>query len=317
MKTTVVVMQKSDSKTNRRGFFGRTFLTLGAVAAGSYADARYIEPGWLDVTYHTVFLPELPLAMDGFTVTHLSDLHCGTVTPDSVIRDAVALALREKPHLAVLTGDFVNRDPDDAERLAPIIAPLAKTPLGMVGVLGNHDYKGGGDAVAKPLEAVGLTMLRNRSVMLAPGLHVAGIEDTMRGAPDAAAALRDVPDGAACLFLSHNPVGVWNVVKRSCVTLSGHTHGGQICVPGFAPRRPGGMEGFPMLTGWGTFDKAQLFITRGVGMMHEPYRFLCRPEVAVITVKRGDGEAVTHGNLLKRARNKTERVGIALFRRFA
>ncbi|MBC8140179.1 MAG: metallophosphoesterase [Armatimonadetes bacterium] len=303
-------------KASRRRFFKGLALVTGASVA-AYADARYIEPGYIEVSHHTAYLPDLPLALDGFAIAQLSDIHYGPVTPEKTIREAIALAMREKPHLVALTGDFVNREVSEAERLAPLLKPLAAAPFGMVGCLGNHDYKSGGNPITQTLERAGVVMLRNQSKLLASGLYVVGIEDTHNGHPDADKAFAGVPESAASVFLTHNPTGIFGAASRKCVALSGHTHGGQIRVPGFAPRNAADMEGFPMVEGWGKFDKSRLFISRGVGMMHQPFRFLCRPEVAIIVLKRGDKKPTTKRNLAERAVGAAEEGAIKLFHKLA
>jgi uncharacterized protein len=283
-------MDKTQQKTlSRRRFLLRAGITIGACAA-VYADARFIEPGWIDVSRHTVFLPELPLEMDGMTIAHLTDLHYGPVTPTDTITGAIALAAEAKPDLVALTGDFVNRSSQEAVALAPLLAPLRSARFGMFACLGNHDYGDRtGNSIANTLEKSGIELLRNSATPIAKNLVVAGIEDTFCGRPDTERAMESVPTRAACIFLTHNPTGVWKVTDRSCLALAGHTHGGQVRIPFLAPQLPVGMAGFPMVEGWGTFDRAQLFISRGVGLMHEPLRFRCRPEVAIITLKRGNG----------------------------
>jgi predicted MPP superfamily phosphohydrolase len=99
--------------------------------------------------------------------------------------------------------------------------------------------------------------------------------------------------------------------------LSGHTHGGQVRLPGLAARVPPDMTGFPLVDGWGLFDRARLYVNRGVGMTGIPLRFRCRPEVALITLRRGDGPPVTRPDLAERAFRKAKRVAQAVYRRVA
>lgn len=310
-------MDKIEQKRiGRRRFFKRLGITVG-VCAGIYGDARYIEPYRIDVSRHTVLLPELPLKLDGMVIAHLTDLHYGPITPEKTIRDAIEIVAQEKPQLVALTGDFVHRSIKQAMQFAPLLKPLENTPFGMVACLGNHDYpKYSGDGVANALDShAGVRVLRNENIIVAPGLTVVGIEDTVRGKPDSERAFRDSPDDAACVFLTHNPVGVWGATRRSCVALSGHTHGGQVRLPGVPAHRPPGMEGFPMIEGWGSFDQAQLFISRGVGLGGVPFRFFCPPEVALITLKRGKGTPETTPNLVGRGINKVTQFGKDLIHR--
>jgi uncharacterized protein len=303
------------AKVRRRSATRRVFLRLcgAALAAGLgvAADAHVIEPYAIETTRHDAFLPDLPPGLDGVTLAHLTDLHRGTVTPDEVLRQALRLVRDLQPDLVALTGDFVDAQPSDAVQLAAMMGEEwdgFRPPLGVWGVLGNHDYSISADDVAAAIERAGVRILRNGSARTAKGLYVAGIEDTLNGEPDHDAALRDVPrQGAATLFLTHNPTGVFGVARRQCLALAGHTHGGQVRIPGMSPHLPPGMDGFPLVAGWGIFDQARLYVNRGVGMVALPIRFRCRPEIAVITLRRGDRAPRQLPGLTEKAMRKAAR----------
>jgi predicted MPP superfamily phosphohydrolase len=291
----------------RRVFLRLTGTVLG-VGAAAAVDARYVEPNAVEVTHHAVFLPELPLELEGTTIAQLTDLHRGHNTPDATIRQAVAAAVALDPDLVVLTGDFVDHDPKDAVPLQEMLKPLHPR-LGVWGCLGNHDYHGSAEKVVDYLTADGtVRMLRNENHLLVPGLWIAGIEDLVSGRPDTGKALSGIPGDAATVFLTHNPVGVWSCSDKPHLVLSGHTHGGQICVPGMTPRLPPGMAGFPLVAGWGLFDKARLYVSRGVGMSMLPLRLRCRPEVAFFTLRRGDIPPYALPTAAGRAAGKAERL---------
>jgi uncharacterized protein len=277
--------KQSNSKVlSRPVLTRRTFFRLcGGVTAVGLADGL-VEPFSLEATAHEVSLPNLPAALDGLKVVQLTDPHRGDLTPDAVIRAAVRQAAAWEPDLVVLTGDYVRWDAADALPLARLLSPL-RPRLGMLAILGNHDYENPERLVRTLTETAGIRLLRNASVELAPGLFVSGIEDTWRGVPDPGTALQGVPGDAALLFLTHNPVGVRFVQNRACLALAGHTHGGQICVPGLSPHFPPGMEGFDRIAGWGTYGGARLYISRGIGCTAYPVRLNCPPEVSLFTLR--------------------------------
>ncbi len=276
--------QSNSLRLSRLAINRRIFFRLcGGVAAITLAEGLR-EPFDLDASVFEVALPNLPTALDGLKVVQLTDPHRGNLTPDSVIQAAVRQAATWEPDLVVLTGDYVRWDPADTLPFAKLLTTL-KPRLGIVGVLGNHDYENPDWVSSILTRYAGVTMLRNASTELAPGLWVSGIEDTIKGLPDAMAALQSIPEAAALLFLTHNPVGVRYVVERSCVALAGHTHGGQIRVPGMAPHYPPGMDGFPQIDGWGTYDKARLYISRGIGCTGHRIRLNCPPEVTLFTLR--------------------------------
>lgn len=276
--------QSNSPRLRRQAATRRIFFRLcGGVAAATLGDGL-LEPLEIEARTFDVALPNLPAALDGLKVAQLTDPHRGNLTPDVVIQSAVQLAAAWEPDLVVLTGDYVRWDPANTLPFARMLAPL-KPRLGIFGILGNHDYENP-DWVASILTRhARVTMLRNASTELAPGLWVAGIEDTLKGIPDAAVALHSVPEAAALLFLTHNPVGVRYVTQRPCLALAGHTHGGQIRVPGLPPHYPPGMEGFTQIDGWGTYDKARLYISRGIGCTGHRIRLNCPPEVTLFTLR--------------------------------
>lgn len=304
--------------TRRRFLKGAGALTLLGVGVPA-AHAHYVEPNLIDVTRHTAFLPGLPERLDGLRLVQLSDLHRGPVTPDDTITQAVAAAASLQPDLFVLTGDFVHRNPADAAPLAEMLRPLrGASRLGVYGCLGNHDYADWkGDAVARALaDGAGVVMLRNEGRTVEPGLFLAGVEDEVRGRPDMRAALADAPGddaagGAGVVVLAHNPRAVFACDTRPVLVLSGHTHGGQVRLPGLSPRVPPDMRGFPLVDGWGLFDRARLYVNRGAGMTGVPFRLGCRPEVALITLRRGDGPPLTRPDLAERAFSKAKRLAQA------
>ncbi len=234
------------------------------------------------------------------TVAHLTDLHRGPITPDEVIRQAIAATKALQPDVVMLTGDFVHSHHRDAAPLAEMLTEL-RPRLGLWGCLGNHDYGSSSQKLTAALAEGRVRMLRNTAAEITPGLWVAGVDDYQRGHPDPEAAMAPIPKGAAVIYLTHNPIGVFGCDRHAWLALAGHTHGGQIRIPGVTPRFPPGMKGFPYIAGWGVFDRARLYINRGVGMGMVPLRLNCRPEVALFTLRRGDALPVPAPGLVVRA----------------
>jgi predicted MPP superfamily phosphohydrolase len=246
----------------------------------------HAESYTLDITRHEVPLPHLPDALDGLRIAHLTDLHRGACTPDSLLQRTIETVQREDPDLVVLTGDYLLDDKEHAVVMARMLGGL-RPRLGVAGCLGNHDYWGdNGDFVSANLSQWGkVRMLRNTAEAFAPGLFLAGIEDTLRGGPDIRRIEATVPDDVACVFLTHNPVGVRMIERRPWLALAGHTHGGQIRLPGVPPYLPPGLDNFPVIAGWGEFGAARLYVSRGIGCTGLPLRLRCAPELAIFTLR--------------------------------
>lgn len=254
----------------------------GLAALGIYA--TLFEPRRLEIRRRTIHVRRLPPDLEGLRVALLSDFHAGRLTPWSVLRRAAEAAVREQPHLIALTGDFVDRSPDDLDLAMDAIRDLW-APLGVYAVPGNHDHAAG--VVPRWREAVQrhptLIDLTNRYVLVHRGeatLCIAGIDDLEEGAPHLA--LPAPADRDFTILLAHNP----DQAERSRredddvdLVLSGHTHGGQVRLPPLGPlhrKSPIYDEGLRRRP-W-----TQVYTSRGLGTTLLPIRFAARPEVALL-----------------------------------
>ncbi len=258
-----------------------------AVATGAAVYAALIEPRWIQVTRPRIRVAGLHPALQGLRIALLTDLHAGGGTPLSLVRRAVRLAMAERPHLIALTGDFAD---DDAPSFRPVLEALGglRAPLGVYAVPGNHDFTIGiGRWHREVTEAPDISDLTNRARMLQVDearFCVAGVDDLNLGHPT----LEPLPspnDRDFTLLLAHTP----DYAEKLCggenavdLVLAGHTHGGQVRLPGVgalinSARNDGLYEAGLRRRPW-----TQVYTSRGLGTIHLPIRFLCRPEVAVI-----------------------------------
>jgi hypothetical protein len=267
-------------------------LGAGAVAAlGAYA--LLVEPRRVRVRRVELRLDRWPRVYDGFKLALIADLHAGTphVGVDRV-EQVAALADREGPDLVALLGDFVDDEAafSDAVRPADVARALARirAPLGRVAVLGNHDWRTGGEAVRAALRGAGIPVLENEARLLRDArtpLWVAGLADATERVPDVAAALAPVPEDAALIVLSHDPDLFPSVPDRAALTVSGHTHGGQVSIPLLRPRVTPSLFGDRYVAGHVEEGGRHLFVSRGVGTSTWPLRFRSPPEVVVLTLR--------------------------------
>jgi predicted MPP superfamily phosphohydrolase len=237
----------------------------------------------IETTEHTVAIPYLPSALQGLRVAHLTDFHRSKQTSDIVLRHAVTIANAARPDLILLTGDYVSSDPQDIAPCAQILAPL-KAPLGVFAILGNHDYYTDGTAVKRHLAELGFHVLLNRSIQLANGLRIVGLDDDRYHHTDVAQAFREVRPEEPTLVMAHNPALIEKLADRECLVFSGHTHGGQVRVPILTRREIRRIGAKHYEQGWYTVDKARLYVNRGLGQVGIPLRLFCRPELALFTL---------------------------------
>jgi predicted MPP superfamily phosphohydrolase len=236
----------------------------------------------------------LPPALEDLRIALLTDLHAGSDTPLGRVRRACRLAMRARPDLVALTGDLVSKGSGDA--LDPVVALLDEelaAPLGVYAVPGNHDHAAGIErwyrAVGRHLKIEALT---NRAIVLDRGgatLRVAGVDSLREGDAEPAVALRAAPPADATVLLSHNP----DLVEEACralgpvdLVLSGHTHGGQVRLPFVGPVWNSSRHPNLFVSGLVRRPGGTVYVSRGVGTVHQPVRFLCRPEVPILELAR-------------------------------
>ncbi len=269
---------------NRRKWATRA--AIGSVVLGGVYP--FLEAKWLGVTRRTVRLRNLPAPFEGTTVAFLADVHHGPFVPRAYVRHVVATTNALGPDIIALGGDYTHAG---HRYIAPVHEDLAglKARLGRFAVLGNHDHWDGLVESIAGVERSGITLLRNSGAWIEEGgarLRVAGVADLWTGRPDVARAVGDEATGGdAVLLLSHNP-DVAETLRdpRVGLMLSGHTHGGQVVIPGYGAPRVPSRYGQKYLRGLVRGPSCPVYVTRGVGTITPPVRLFCRPEVVLLTL---------------------------------
>jgi predicted MPP superfamily phosphohydrolase len=244
-----------------------------------------------------VAIAGLPAAFDGLRVLLVTDIHTGPFLEPASLERVFRRMLAAAPDLVLLGGDLTTARADE---LPPCIAAFRalRAPLGVFAVLGNHDhYTREPDRVRGFLDSCGITVLHNRPVLLerpagpGPGtarVRLAGIDDLHAGRPDLGAALDGAVEGQPVILLSHNPDVVFAAARRNvALVLSGHTHGGQVRIPGLPVLVR--MSRYRLDEGHYVVDGGtQLVVSRGLGVTGLPIRVACPPEAVLITLGRAD-----------------------------
>jgi len=278
---------------SRRSFLRAALVSttvLGTGGAGGLLYSSRVEPWALDITRVTLRLPHLPTAFNGYTIAQVSDLHLGEwMTYDRMawIAERVnALA----PDVIAFTGDFVSAQPPGvyAQVTRSLRAFHARDAI--FGTFGNHDYwtnpKAARDAIA---QAENVTMLLNDQAVIkrsTDALWFAGVDDIWEQQHDLTRALNGIPANAPLVLLAHEPDYADEVAAdgRVGLQLSGHSHGGQVRIPGR------GAIALPTLgqkydAGLYSIGGMSLYTNRGVGMVAPYVRFNCPPEVTLFTLQ--------------------------------
>ena len=191
--------------------------------------------------------------------------------------------MAESPDLIVLGGDYVTfGDRDYVGPVAELLAPL-QAPHGVFAILGNHDDDRDMPAALGKQHIEVLKDERTRLEIRGAGLELAGIRYWTRRTADIAKLLRKATD--TVVLLAHDPRRLPDAAALDVpAVLSGHTHGGQVSVPGIGPVI--WRKRFPIVQGVGEQDNTAIFVSRGVGTVYVPVRINCPPEVALVTLKR-------------------------------
>jgi predicted MPP superfamily phosphohydrolase len=257
-------------------------MTLGTAFYGTR-----LEPEWLKLEQIGVPLPNLPPAFDGYRIAQLSDIHVGPGTAPSTIDRAIQITRSLQPDLIVITGDFVTGRVDQEALYAYLSQLAGVAPDGIWAIMGNHDYRSRVKVVREVLDTVGVAELRNAHTIIERGnqaLWLAGVDDVCYGRHDLRRALTGIPTDGSVILLAHEPDFADEVfpLGRVSLQLSGHSHGGQVRIPGIGalvtPRL-----GSKYTIGLRQLGSMWLYTSRGVGQSRA-IRINCRPEVTEITL---------------------------------
>ena len=241
------------------------------------------------VRWHDFYMDNLPAAFEGYRLLQLTDLHLDldtTLTPILIER------LRGLEYdICVMTGDFRDDPVGDASAcLAQMGLLMEHIKAPTYAVLGNHDFM----EMVPPLEAMGIRVLLNETIALArqgEAIYLSGVDDPGHyQTDDIARVSQEIPSGQVSILLSHDPCNYQQAGAAGFdLMLAGHTHGGQICLPGgIAVLRVGP---WGKLNGKWKFGNLQGYTSPGTGACGVPVRYFCPPEMTIHRLLRAAGSA--------------------------
>lgn len=268
--------------TRRAAIKGVFATAIGAVTGTATYGVAY-ERHHIGVTRANLDVSGLPAALDGVRIALVTDVHHSRLVGADDVSKAVQLVLAERPDLIVLGGDYVTHaDRAFVGPVADLLAPLT-APHGVFAILGNHDDDRDMPAA---LMRKGITVLkdqRTRVALRGDALELAGVRFWTRRPSDLTRVLNKTRD--TVLLLAHDPRRLVEAAQLNVpAVLSGHTHGGQVLLPGVGAVVKA--TRFPVLQGVGHRGNTSIFVSRGLGTVYVPVRFNCPPEVALVTLKR-------------------------------
>lgn len=287
-QTTIITFDK-----RRRAFLQNGFTLLAGTTMVGTGYAAYAKDD-CEVVTKEIFLHTLPSSFDGFTISMISDVHSSVFMTKERMKEYVALTNSLKSDLIVVTGDHVNSFVDEVYPFAEAFTDL-KAPFGVYGVLGNHDFfTDDVDVVTREINDCGIKMLRNERIEITKGdekFYLIGIDDTgsaQRADTRIAMTTNGIESETPKILLCHRPYFLEQARQHKIdLTLSGHTHGGQIVFAKFgtnviAPARIAS----PYVAGLYSLGNSQMYVNRGIGTVGPPIRLNCPPEITKIVLRR-------------------------------
>ena len=221
----------------------------------------------------------LPRELAGFRLVQISDVHVGPLLRKDWVGHVVDQVRALSPDLVAITGDLVD---GTVAELREHVAPLRRieAPRGVWFVTGNHEYYSGVEDWYAHLPSIGVRPLRNQRVEVAPGLDLAGIEDPT-GSPDLPRALAGRDPERPLVLLAHQPRQFAEAARHGVsLTLSGHTHGGQIWPFSWLVALAQ-----PYLAGLHRKGRSQLYVSRGTGFWGPPMRVFAPAEITLLKLQ--------------------------------
>jgi uncharacterized protein len=294
----LAVRQQAAAATRREFVARASASTAMVVGAGLSAYGTFVGRNELALERVTIPMAGLSPRLDGYTIVQLSDVHLGVFVSNARLRQAERLVRAAAPDLLVLTGDMIDTDAREAERLTRFVHSLGGLARhGIVAIAGNHDYYAGIDQTLAALARGGATVLRNAGLLIgAPteGFVLLGVDDLWarrsdprsRG-PDLEAAMAQVRGLEALprILLCHNPAFFRHAAGRVALQLSGHTHGSQLNVGRTLTTL---VIGHPWVSGLYSLGGSRLYVSRGFGTAGPPSRLGSPPEITRIVLTPAD-----------------------------
>lgn len=286
--------EKSERRLRWRKIFRIAILVILVSIAASAAWAFFIEPDRLVVHYAAITIDAWPPELSGMRIAMIGDLHTDTrYINETKLQRIVDLTNAQHPDLVVLLGDYIHGGRNNSELVAPeVTAKYLKNlqaPLGVYGVLGNHDWWYNGERVREVFESEGIPILEDEVKELnwhGKSFWLAGLADLWTRPQHVGPTIAKVPAGSTIIALTHNPDIFPDLPQSVPLLLAAHTHGGQVNIPLVGTPIVPSRFGSKYTAGHIFEDNHHLFVTTGIGTSIMRVRFRVPPEIVILTISR-------------------------------
>jgi predicted MPP superfamily phosphohydrolase len=278
------------SNSLEKAFFGALVALAHSPAGIRLFDlARLPNPNgrtdWVDTTQLDLEIKNLNPSFDGYRIVQISDIHLGTWVKQKQFSQVIDLVNQQNADLIAITGDFVTHHPERyVDSISAALRQLSSKD-GCLTVLGNHDHWTDANLIRQAINQGGGIDLNNDVHLIqrgAEGLYFAGLDDQYVNYDRMDLVLNKLPDGVPAILLAHEPdiADASARTGRFALQISGHSHGGQIRLPGARPVfLPHLARKYPQ--GLYQIDEMYLYSNRGLGTAEIQIRLNCRPEITV------------------------------------
>jgi predicted MPP superfamily phosphohydrolase len=270
----------------RRQLLDAARLSAIALPAAVCGYGVFIERNEFQMREIDLPIPDLPPGLRGLRIAQITDIHFSAYLGEKELERAVAMANETRPHLTLLTGDFITIRRDPLDRCLAVLKGL-RAEAGLYGCLGNHEIIADcEDYTEQAARRLGIRILRHRSEPLFFGgacLNLAGVDYQRSGLPYLRGARRLLVPGAVNLLMSHNPNAFPAAKEQGWqATIAGHTHGGQVNVELLGEHLNVARFFTPYVYGLYREGGSSIYVSRGLGTVGAPIRLGAPPEVNLI-----------------------------------
>jgi uncharacterized protein len=269
------------------------YISLIAILLLCMSWGFFIEPNMLLVNRVNLKIPNWPESRRGYKILFIGDLHTGSpFNHENKVKSLVKLANKENVDIVLSAGDYVICRVVEGKfiptKITAKILSEIKSKQGFITVLGNHDWWKDGFRTKKELEENGFIVLENEAVNIAnkneKPIWITGLADNNERIVDIKKTLKQVKPEEPVIMLTHEPDIFPQLPNLVSLTLAGHTHGGQIRLPFIGGIFTASIYGNKYAKGYIAENSKQMFVTSGIGTSILPVRFLCPPEIVVLTL---------------------------------
>jgi predicted MPP superfamily phosphohydrolase len=280
---------------NRRKFIETAGWAMAGVPFLMVGNGMLTTTNNLEIKYIEIPMKNLPFHLDGLKIAQVSDIHAGSFYSPKLFKDTVYLINSHKPDFVMLTGDFVNFNPNELPLILNDIKRIEST-FGTFGCLGNHDHYMNSEEhtfLIKSLKEANIDLLinENRIVkVMGAKIQVAGSDNTgyKTNFADFDKTFAGLDKNDTTILLCHDPMN-WrkSIIGKynADLTLSGHTHGGQVAIELFGETYTPAKYTYDEWAGLYSSKEQYLYVNRGLGTTGTPVRIGVKPELTIITLR--------------------------------